>query len=307
MIGWITEDFVTVTADQEPSTALIVSDAIYEVRVSTEVHSGPDDSFPVIQTLSTGSQVSIVASSNDWYRIRLANGSYGWLRLMDLPSLESRSATTATAIVNVASANLRSGPGTNYSVVGTALQSESFQIMAQSEDRNWLLIVVQNGRMVWIARAIVDVAPEEASIALATSAVPTAESSDSVIQDVSGVIASFREAYPATDPNSIYQPTVYVDFSLASTTIVRISCVNSVSENQFYSQLRILGPGQVLAGTNNAPNPGAGDFGPTFEAQLSSGNYRLEATIYRSIVAGEMACIVARIPEIDPRYTVNNR
>ncbi len=54
----------------------------------------------------------------------------------------------ATVTVNVDTANLRSGPGTNYAVAGAAEQNDVFSVIAQAQD--WYLIEQESGDQVWI-------------------------------------------------------------------------------------------------------------------------------------------------------------
>jgi uncharacterized protein YgiM (DUF1202 family) len=48
-------------------------------------------------------------------------------------------------------ANLRSGPGAAYGVVGTALSGEVFEIIGRSADEEWVQLCCFNGANVWVA------------------------------------------------------------------------------------------------------------------------------------------------------------
>jgi formylglycine-generating enzyme required for sulfatase activity len=65
-------------------------------------------------------------------------------------------------IVNIASANLRSGPGTNYEIVGNTVNGEQFTAIEQiSVDGDlWYKIERPNNEFAWISSTVVDVESE---------------------------------------------------------------------------------------------------------------------------------------------------
>lgn len=69
--------------------------------------------------------------------------------------------TGACLLVNVTSANLRGGPGTNYPVVGSARHRDNFPIVARtgSGQNTWYLITRANGQRAWIWSGIVVLCP----------------------------------------------------------------------------------------------------------------------------------------------------
>jgi hypothetical protein len=66
-------------------------------------------------------------------------------------SVQQQSATTYQGVVNT-TANIRSGPGTNYSVVGQAQTGQVLTITACNEDCSWFQLDTGN----WIAAFLVD-------------------------------------------------------------------------------------------------------------------------------------------------------
>lgn len=69
---------------------------------------------------------------------------------------------TETALtVNVSTANLRAGPGTNYAVVGTVGRGEQFLALAQAQvqGETWYLVARPDGQRAWIAASIVSLVP----------------------------------------------------------------------------------------------------------------------------------------------------
>jgi hypothetical protein len=72
----------------------------------------------------------------------------------------------------VESANLRSGAGLNFNVIGGVLRGESLSADGLSEDGQWLR-VVKNNRPAWLNRALVVDSPEIASLPSLTNALRT--------------------------------------------------------------------------------------------------------------------------------------
>lgn len=112
----------------------------------------------------------------------------------------------ATVTVSVSNANLRSGPGTNYSTVGSASNGQQFDVIARTgtSGNRWYLVDMGNGSRGWISEqvATLDVAVSQVPVAAtipATAAVSgnqtgaQATSSSSTSSSTSGVTISGRQ------------------------------------------------------------------------------------------------------------------
>lgn len=74
-----------------------------------------------------------------------------------------------TVIVTEASANLRSGPGTNYAIVGTARRGDTFPVLAKAENASGTWYLIQrtgnlSSSTAWIFGELVELRPPEAVI-----------------------------------------------------------------------------------------------------------------------------------------------
>lgn len=69
----------------------------------------------------------------------------------------SNSQQTAAAMCNltvgVASVNLRSGPGTGYSVIDYGFRNDQFPVGGKNSDGSWLVIATPKGGSAWVARS----------------------------------------------------------------------------------------------------------------------------------------------------------
>lgn len=150
---------------REAQKGLIIDDGV-------EIQFTPSSSQSSIGMVNQGTEVFILDSSSeaDWILIYDdLSKIQGWVtrRSIDLVVATSvstqRSMPTATVspegdvTVNVASANLRSGPGTNYGTVASASNGTSFRVIARTSDSQWYLIDRGNTERAWISASVVTV------------------------------------------------------------------------------------------------------------------------------------------------------
>lgn len=78
--------------------------------------------------------------------------------------------TACSAVVVVSSTNLRSGPGTGYTVIGYGYRDQVFDIGGRNSEDNWVLIALADGSAAWVSRNTVQT--EGACTTLATFNIP---------------------------------------------------------------------------------------------------------------------------------------
>ncbi len=100
---------------------------------SLNVRSGPSTSTSVVGSLSHGTSVSILDKSGDWYKISY-NGINGYIKGDFLTLGSAEGATTGTIKLNdpSSSLNIRSGPDTSKSVIGTVSHGTVVGILGTS-------------------------------------------------------------------------------------------------------------------------------------------------------------------------------
>jgi len=126
------------------NTATTTQSGIIKVNGSLNVRSGAGTNYSVIGSLSNGSKVEIVEISGSWYKIKYGSG-YGYVS-KDYVTVSSSSnsgnsnnnnsnsgnntATTQSGTIKVnGSLNVRSGAGTNYSVIGSLSNRSKVEIV----------------------------------------------------------------------------------------------------------------------------------------------------------------------------------
>ena len=88
-----------------------------KVTVSAlNVRTGPSTGYSIVGTLGAGTVVNVYGVSNNWYKISYG-GTYRWIA--GWLTARASASSTFQARVNTAVLNVRSGPSTGYSIVGT--------------------------------------------------------------------------------------------------------------------------------------------------------------------------------------------
>ena len=91
------------------------------------------------------------------------------------PASPSAGSGAACLSINVDTGNLRSGPGTNYSIVGSGQRGDRFPIVGQnaSNDSTWYQVIRSNGQTAWVSSTIVALCPGSGQIPVAATTAPS--------------------------------------------------------------------------------------------------------------------------------------
>ena len=92
--------------------------------------------------------------------VRAVSAEDGGFTVIEAPAASAEAITEArtddcNAAVIASSANLRSGPGTGYSVLGYAYRGESYPVGGQNQENNWIVVGTADGSSAWLARSTV--------------------------------------------------------------------------------------------------------------------------------------------------------
>ncbi|MCA9915288.1 MAG: SH3 domain-containing protein [Anaerolineae bacterium] len=93
--------------------------------------------------------------------VRVISSIDGGFTVLEAPQTPAASPTQdvatagepCTATVSASSVNLRSGPGTGYSVLGYGYRGESYQVGGQNTEGSWIVIGTGAGDSAWVARS----------------------------------------------------------------------------------------------------------------------------------------------------------
>ena len=158
--GYISKDYVTVSSSSNSgstnngnsnsgstnnsnsntgsSNTTTTQSGTVKVNGALNVRSGAGTSYSVIGSLSNGAKVEIVETSGSWYKIKYGSG-YGYIS-KDYVTVSSSSNSGSTNTTTMQSGtvkvngalNVRSGAGTNYSVIGSLSNGAKVEIVETS-------------------------------------------------------------------------------------------------------------------------------------------------------------------------------
>lgn len=109
--------------------------------------------------------------------------------------------------------NIRSGPGTNYQVIGSLNANAPVQVIGRNQDASWWQIEITNGSIGWVASSVVS--------ASNTDSIPTVEAPPPPVAAAPAAIAvqPAADAPPAPEkPKYQFEPTGWYDDGNAGLT-----------------------------------------------------------------------------------------
>ena len=159
--GWVSASYISVSSSggntSQPATSTSKATVTAD---SLNVRSGAGTNYSVITKLSKGTVVDVLESaSNGWKKIKTSSGTTGWVSGSYLTSGStstggstggSTSTNTTKATVTADSLNVRSGAGTNYSVI-TKISKGTVVDVLESNSNGWKKIKTSNGTTGWVS------------------------------------------------------------------------------------------------------------------------------------------------------------
>jgi uncharacterized protein YraI len=163
-----------VSAARQPQ---IAPGATINVDVAAlNVRSGPGLSFPTLGQARAGTRLEVVATDDgsQWLQICCIDGQQGWL--LGSPEYVSAAgaatpdqpatASGAPVVSAAGTVNLRSGPSTAFSRVGTLRPGQQLRIVGKNENASWWQIETPGGKA-WVANSVVRTAGPINEVAVA--------------------------------------------------------------------------------------------------------------------------------------------
>ncbi len=126
---------------------------------SVNVREGPGLSYPLITQLKKGDKYAIVKESNDWTQIKLSNGQTGWVANWLIRKASGNQVTDGqgsignTAVSNTENLRVRSGPGTNFQIIGYLTKGQAVNVLDKNE--SWIKVSSSFGDG-WVAAAFLN-------------------------------------------------------------------------------------------------------------------------------------------------------
>ena len=110
------------------------------------IRSGPGTNYDLLWKVQKYFPIFVIEKSGEWYHFEDFEGDEGWVH----QSLVSK---IQTVITKNETANVRSGPGTNYEVLFTIEKGIPFKVLKR--ENNWIHIEHADGDKGWIHKSLV--------------------------------------------------------------------------------------------------------------------------------------------------------
>ena len=125
---------------------------------SLNIRSGPSTNYSIVTTVKKNDKVSILKSSNGWYKIETVSGKEGWasssyISLSNDNADSNSNESKNIAIVNTDGLKFRNGAGTSYSIIKVLSKGEKVEII--SESNGWSK-VKYDSRLGYVASKYID-------------------------------------------------------------------------------------------------------------------------------------------------------
>ncbi|WP_078410901.1 SH3 domain-containing protein [Priestia abyssalis] len=159
--GWVAAAYLTIsqTAVQpnKPAVPSPETGKTGTVNVSSlNLRSMPSTSSQVLSSLPRGTAVAILKVESGWAQVKTSANQIGWVSSPYLTMKEAagkpdtaKPATPAQSVTLKSNANLRKGPGTSFSVVGSGQAGTTYTLIKEQND--WMNIKLSNGQEAWVA------------------------------------------------------------------------------------------------------------------------------------------------------------
>ncbi|WP_280206164.1 SH3 domain-containing protein [Brevibacillus sp. AY1] len=140
-----------------PVTSAWAAGSVQVTVDKLNVRSGPSLQDTIITTLPNQTVLPVISQQNDWVQVKLPDGKNGWVANWLVSSTPSSQTQTPAAKAQVESTtdnlNVRSGPGTNHSVVQQIGLGTRYSVLQKNGD--WIEIQLSGQSKGWVAAWLV--------------------------------------------------------------------------------------------------------------------------------------------------------
>ncbi|CEN74948.1 enterotoxin [[Clostridium] sordellii] len=175
--GWVSGKYIKPTKDNRivnkdklsnNSNIETASGLVNVNALELNVRTGPSTNYPAITQVKRYDLLNVVAKNidNGWLKIQFKDGTTGWIsgRYVTIATNNTVNITNkdihvadGPAQVTVSELNVRSGPGTNYSVISQVKKGNILAVIAVNTSNNWLKIQFKDGTTGWVSGKYVTV------------------------------------------------------------------------------------------------------------------------------------------------------
>lgn len=253
------------------------------VENTVNVRNGPGLSYQLVKQVNRGDKFTLIKEQGDWIQIQLTAAKTGWVAnwvvtktTNGITASGTNNSNNKTAEANTGQLRVRTGPGTNFRIVGYLNKGQAVSVIDDNE--NWIKISAGFGEG-WVAREYLDFNNKSTNAPKEKNNVPIDKGK---VTDTLNV---------RNEPST----TGKVIGKLAKGTSISIySKNNNWIEIKYANQSAWISGDYVQIGTDNQEtNPADGTIGTVTASTLSvRSDYSLNSTIIGSITMGQKFTIL---------------
>ncbi len=149
--GWISGRFVNHASSGEnksQGSELLPGTAVVKTAV-LNVRSGPGTNYSVSGRVQANIPLPVLEEKDNWYKVLLPGDKEGWIAAWFSELIIPNQNSDKTAMINVSTLNIRSGPSTSYRTLRRGSLGEEFKIV--SSVSGWLNILLEETNNAWIS------------------------------------------------------------------------------------------------------------------------------------------------------------
>ncbi len=158
-VGWASGEYITVSSStpstggttNTPSTSVTYPVTGTVTATTLNIRAGARTDREVVATVSKGTTLTVVDKLNDWYKVKLSNGTVGWVSSAYVSLGGSTTTKPITTFPSVATTNasvqLRSGARADRPVVTTVAKGTKVTLLDSLN--GWYKVKLSNGTVGW--------------------------------------------------------------------------------------------------------------------------------------------------------------
>lgn len=112
------------------------------------IRSGPSTASSKVTTVAKGSMLTLISREGQWWKVEYARGRYGYCHAN---YISEHAATAVTVATQSGALNIRSGPGTGYSKIGTLQKGDT--VLQLSQSGGWSRILYHGTKTGYVSNA----------------------------------------------------------------------------------------------------------------------------------------------------------
>ncbi len=128
-------------SSSETKSDVLLGTAVVKAT-SLNVRGGPGTAFDIIDKIQANTALPALEEQNNWYRVLLPGDKEGWIFSGFTELMVPDTNSSRTAMINVPSLNLRSGPSAEYRILGSGILGEEFKVI--NSVPGWFNVAIKN-------------------------------------------------------------------------------------------------------------------------------------------------------------------